>query len=177
MMSQVPASPNKNAGAAASGRHCGRRFVTFRSGRSCGSCQFIPHGRCCGSIRFGSVFFRFLAFRFPVPVSILGFSVTGILSNPVRYVVRRLYHADHQEGRFASTGALELFQVRPARGSLRLRAAIKAGAKQAALCLQVDTLEELQMGFSKRVHNNEKLNDEMDELEGRLRQDPPDGWS
>jgi len=36
---------------------------------------------------------------------------------------------------------------------------------------RVDTLEELQMGFSKRVHNNEKLNDEMDELEGRLRQD------
>ncbi|CAE7721183.1 unnamed protein product [Symbiodinium sp. CCMP2592] len=27
------------------------------------------------------------------------------------------------------------------------------------------------MGFSKRVHNNEKLNDEMDELEGRMRQD------
>lgn len=36
---------------------------------------------------------------------------------------------------------------------------------------RVDTLEELQMGFSKRVDNNEKLNDEMDELEGLMRQD------
>ena len=33
------------------------------------------------------------------------------------------------------------------------------------------------MGFSKRVDNNEKLNDEMDELEGLMRQEGTRRWS